>query len=305
MQTTKKRGPFKALLLSLLVPGLGQLYNSHIKKAAAFFTFNNSIYILGYFTLTVHFSNTFHNFIFAVIVYSSLSITTIFSIFDAFKDAHQLDEIELTPYNKWYTYLAIGILQFILIALLHPTHNIANFTVAGDAMWPTIINGDKISASKIAYKTKKPERGDIAFFTPLNTPKQIFLMRVIGIPGDRISMINGQLLINDFPVLRRSTAAPQDTRGVYRGNKLKTFIETLPNGVEYQVVEDDNSNPMRNFPQTLVPPGHYFVLGDNRDNALDSRYLSTGFIPEQNFKGKPLYIYWSDDLNRIGMSFPN
>ena len=190
------------------------------------------------------------------------------------------------------------------------------FNIPSSSMTPTLVVGDYVFAAKYAYgygrysvpfapsfisgrfRAADPAYGDVVVFT---TPKDTtvdYIKRVVGLPGDRIQMREGQLVINDVPVARvalKDVAAGAACGGEVSA-KVKRWRETLPNGVSYITYDCIDNGFLDNTQVYTVPPGHFFALGDNRDNSTDSRMMSAiGFVPMDNLVGKVTRIFWSLD----------
>ncbi len=154
--------------------------------------------------------------------------------------------------------------------------------------------------SRTAYGDgSPPQRGDMAVFK-LPTDRDIdYVKRVVGLPGDRIQMINGVLNINGVPVkLEEIQLSPE----FYRDRNFRFFRETLPNGRSYVIADETADGSADNTDVYVVPPGHYFTLGDNRDNSQDSRFMNVvGYVPEENFVGPVVFRFW----NSKGFSLSN
>jgi len=188
------------------------------------------------------------------------------------------------------------------------------FNIPSSSMTPTLVVGDYVFAAKYAYgygrysvpfapsfisgrfRAADPAYGDVVVFT---TPKDTtvdYIKRVVGLPGDRIQMREGQLVINDIPVARvalKDVAAGAACGGEVSA-KVKRWRETLPNGVSYITYDCIDNGFLDNTQVYTVPPGHFFALGDNRDNSTDSRMMSAiGFVPMDNLVGKVTRIFWS------------
>ncbi|MFO1032611.1 MAG: signal peptidase I [Hyphomicrobiales bacterium] len=156
---------------------------------------------------------------------------------------------------------------------------------------PNLVIGDYFFANRLAYVTADPQRGDMTVFKKPNDPGVDHVKRVIGLPGDRIQMKDGRLILNGTLVERVPEALDTklpDTDG------LTFYRETLPGGRSYAIAEVSDNAGADNTPEYVVPEGAYFVLGDNRDNSQDSRFLDeVGYVPRGNFTGRYSFRFWN------------
>ena len=188
------------------------------------------------------------------------------------------------------------------------------FNIPSGSMMPSLIVGDFVFAAKYAYGysryslpyspswlsgrvfASEPERGDVVVFRLPKDPNINYVKRVVGLPGDRIQMKQGQLFINERAVSRArlSDSLNADACGLDPGAKVKRWRETLPNGVSYETYDCIDNGFYDNTNVYTVPDGHFFALGDNRDNSTDSRVMSAmGYVPMDHLVGRVRRIFWS------------
>ncbi|KIL98728.1 Signal peptidase I [Paramagnetospirillum magnetotacticum MS-1] len=189
------------------------------------------------------------------------------------------------------------------------------FNIPSGSMIPSLLIGDYLFVSKYAYGYSRysmpfgigpgggrimehmPERGDVIVFKKPPENKVDYIKRVVGLPGDRIQVKGGILHINGSAVDRKRIEdfVERDRDG----NILRApqYIETLPNGRKHKIIEFLGDNgPADNTMEYLVPAGHYFMMGDNRDNSADSRFLSeVGYVPAENLVGRAEILFFSGD----------
>jgi signal peptidase I len=200
----------------------------------------------------------------------------------------------------------------ILLLLFLTTFLVQAFVIPTGSMEDTLLIGDHLLVDKLAYAPAGPiskyilpytevKRGDIIVFRYPTDIQQTFVKRCMGIPGDRIHIVNKQVFINDKPLVEPYKYNKTDYIDSYRDNFPGEPNVTLEHGA-IEMLQNNVENG-----EVVVPPGSYFAMGDNRDSSWDSRYW--GFVPRQNIIGKPLIIYWSydrpsDQLNSNSVTFP-
>jgi len=203
----------------------------------------------------------------------------------------------------------------LIIAILIRSLLFQPFYIPSSSMEPTLLVGDRIFVSKYIYGyskhsfpfspdvtnkrffSKLPKRGDLVVFKTPADNRTDYIKRLIGLPGDTLQFINGELFLNDKKISRKKTLNKEIIRC---GNFLLEtdfFIETLPNGVQHLVAYKKKGS-LQNTKKFKVPLEHYFLLGDNRDCSKDSRYLdSVGYVNNLNLVGEAKLIFFSNDTN--------
>ena len=203
----------------------------------------------------------------------------------------------------------------LLIAVLIRSLLFQPFYIPSSSMEPTLLVGDRIFVSKYTYGyskhsfpfspnisderffSKEPKRGDLVVFKTPADNRTDYIKRLIGLPGDTIQFIEGELFINDVKIERNKI---ENKKNIRCGNFLletNTYIETLPNGLQHLVTYKKKGS-LQNSKKFNVPLNHFFLLGDNRDCSKDSRYLdSVGYVNILNLVGEAKIIFFSNDTN--------
>ena len=208
------------------------------------------------------------------------------------------------------------IVQALLIALVVRTFLFQPFNIPSGSLIPTLLIGDYLFVSKYSYGYSKysfpfspnlfsgrilgtpPKRGDVAVFKlPLDNSTD-YIKRVIGLPGDKIQLLNARLYINGQIVPREPTQKITTPDQFGQDVEVPTYTETLPGGVTHLIIQRDGDNGYySNTAVYEVPQGDYFMMGDNRDNSTDSRVSpeqgGVGYVPFENFVGRAEVIFFS------------
>ncbi|GAB1581470.1 signal peptidase I [Phyllobacterium phragmitis] len=202
------------------------------------------------------------------------------------------------------------VVQALVLALIIRTFLFQPFSIPSGSMRPTLLEGDYLFVSKFSYGyshfslpfspdlfsgriwASEPKRGDIVVFKLPSDTSVDYIKRVVGMPGDRIQMRHGVLYINDVPVKREKVGEINNPDITEQNRPVDVYRETLPNGVSYDTLDlmpNSIGDDTRVFE---VPAGHYFMMGDNRDNSLDSRF-TVGYVPFENLVGRANIIFFS------------
>ena len=204
-----------------------------------------------------------------------------------------------------------SILIAIFIALLIRSFIFEPFNIPSGSMKPNLLVGDFIFVSKYSYGFSKhslpfsiplipgkifsntPERGDVVVFKTPENNRTDYIKRVIGLPGDKIEIKNGIIFINGSEILRKKLNDFIDTDNKTSNKRVRMYNEYFFNK-EINILDITDNGIADNTQLFNVPENHFFVMGDNRDNSQDSRFISTvGFIPYENLVGKAQFIFFS------------
>ena len=207
----------------------------------------------------------------------------------------------------------------LIIAIIIRSLIIQPFYIPSSSMEPTLLIGDRIFVSKYSYGfskhsfpfspnfsdnrffSKKPEQGDLVVFKTPADNRTDYIKRLIGLPGDEIQFVEGDILINKKKILRKETKISQAIRCGNYNLETKIFIETLPNGIKYMAAYNKNGT-LQNTKKFKVPQDHYFLMGDNRDCSKDSRFLDdVGYVKNLNLVGKARIIFFSNDTKKSSL----
>ncbi|MGA7804331.1 signal peptidase I [Bradyrhizobium sp.] len=223
-----------------------------------------------------------------------------------------------TKSSSWLSQ-ALQLVGIVLVVFLAKGAIAEPFYVPSGSMEPTLLIGDALLASKFPYGygtaslpmqinlpessrvfEELPKRGDVVVFRWPGDNSQAWVKRVVGLPGDRIQMRQGQLFINDHPAALKPDGIGQAEDDNGGSEPAYRYIETLPNGVSHEILKLRDNGRLDNTQEVTVPAGHLFVLGDNRDNSADSRVPvrdgGVGLLPVDNLVGRADAVVGSWDL---------
>lgn len=188
--------------------------------------------------------------------------------------------------GRWITELIV----IVIIVLFIRAFVAQAYNIPSGSMKPTLLVGDFILVNKLVYRFSEPKRGDIVVFKYPIDPNIDFIKRIVALPGEEVEVRNNQVFINGKPLPLIEVG-----RGEENSVRKVIYEEVLPEGIKHKVqFYEDFPFSKRDFGPVVVPPNHYFVMGDNRDNSEDSRYW--GFVPRENIVGKAFVIYFSGDV---------
>lgn len=225
--------------------------------------------------------------------------------------------------RPWYLEYTASFFPVILVVFVLRSFLFEPFRIPSGSMIPTLQIGDLILVNKYQYGVRlpvihtkiievgQPQRGDVMVFRFPHNPAQDYIKRVVGLPGDRVEYVNRRLIINGEPVPLRPLERYFDPGRV---QYYEQYLEKLGN-VEHRIIMNEGPGvpPVPAYQHThpqacrywaegvscTVPPGHYFMMGDNRDNSEDSRFW--GFVPEGNIVGRAFFIWMNfGNIGRIG-----
>ena len=267
-----RRSPLIAALLSLLVPGLGQVYVGRPARGAAWF-----LAILAVEAAMLYFLFTQPRFWMIALSIAAWLAATLFQIGEAAVLARRATHHQLQRYNKWYVYVALFAVSMALnvatcLALTRDAATPARmYSINSSDMQPALQRGDRFVADRNHYRRNEPARGDVAVYLHPRRPETLYVKRIVALAGDRVAIRDGRAIVNGFAL---------DEPYAILGDPAAFYSQTR---------------------EITVPDGHVFVLGDNRANSFDSRAANDhGPVPVENLRARATDIAWSRTLSRIG-----
>jgi signal peptidase I len=230
-------------------------------------------------------------------------------------EKNQNKEAPKTIVDSWYFMLVVC----ITIAILFRSLVFEPFHIPSGSMKPTLLTGDYIFVSKSSYgysrfsfplglrifegriNARQPERGDVIVFRPKNRSGIDYIKRLIGLPGDSIQYKRSELYINGKKIPRTRIEDFVEKKSDGTEVSIPQYIETLPEGKSYRTLDKQKDGMLDDTPEFIVPPGAYFMMGDNRDESADSRTETVNFVPFENLVGRAdrIFLSSSDDLWKL------
>ena len=288
-----RRRPWLAVFLSLVMPGLGQIYCGDMPRGIAVILVM-TLFPLGWVGAMMINKST--PIAYCFIMWGIVLLAIVFAVIDAYRTARRTRfDYPLRDYNHWGLYLALiwiaGAGTIGYTAMVRE-NMFAAYRVPSLSMAPTIAYNDRVIANKLAYRHKKPQRGDVVLFNQPDHLRGYYVKRIVALGGDTVEIRNGELWIND-QVLEREWIEKKT---------ITTPKESLTGDVYWEINGDtryqifDVENPSRedvqpdNFGPVTVPEYQCFVVGDNRKYSFDSRNFGT--LSLGALKGKQRFIYW-------------
>lgn len=265
----KIKSPVISSIFSLILPGLGQVYNSQPVKGIV-------IYLIGIVGLLIYSLSKIQYHFYGLVVLVLLSLFYyLYAFIDSIIVSRRSSPDEPKSYNKWYVYLLILLLSAIVNTtlvenIINEFLSIKSYKLPAGSMRPTMDIGDYFISNMHPFAKTKPDYGDIIVFSNPQNKANDLVKRVVAIPGDLVEIKDKKLFVN---------------------GKLQNE--------PYVIHLDPESNAQRDdYGPLAIPVDTYFVLGDNRDNSFDSRFF--GPVSVSDIKGKALYFYWSKTKDKIG-----
>jgi len=306
---TSKRSAVLAGILSLLAPGVGQVYCGRIVRGLLFMTLVITAIPLYFQVLTRVSTPTTAALLFVVGAYLT---TCLIPILDALWMARRTRrDYQLKEYNRLSVYFLFWVIMAgssLGYALHARSEHVEAFRVPSASMYPTIVPDDRFLANKTVYDTADPEPGDLVIYISPTHRRQKWIKRVIACAGDTVEIRQGEVWVNDQPLNRKErsdgsldTIATRYTAGPYKGQVIDGTIYEEHNGgkVYLTLYSGHEGSSLADFPRTVIPAHHCFVLGDNRDDSYDSRHH--GSIPLATIIGRADYLYCPvKDWSRFG-----
>jgi signal peptidase I len=294
-QGKNSRKPIIAFLLSLFTPGLGHIYVGKLKIGLLLFLVSQVVLSFLYSWFRV--ASTFYGLASVLTIEAGLRI---FIIANAVFLCYRQKDYVLQPFNKLGVMILIGVAMLstpIVISKMDML-GIMTFRIPTSSNEPTIKVNDYMVSDLTYYKNNSVGYGDLVTYKIANGETWVF--RVVGLPLDTISIADNVVSINHKIC---KTALVKEFKTIEFS--ILELEEVLPNGHKHILykLSEPIAEARNNVNDTIIPAGHYYLLGDNRDNAADSRF--NGFISKDQITGRIVYSYWGDSKERMNLNFLN
>jgi len=274
MEATKRRNPVIAVLLSILLPGLGQMYNGKFLRGV--------LLHCGFWLVLIGMglSGLAFSLYGLIAIATTAAIAQVLIAIDAAIGARRATALPLRWYNKWWAYVGVLVCAGLILEPMivwgaqYQIVGVRTFGIPASSMIPALEPGDCLLARLERYRDHLPKRGEVIIFRYTVDESKFFAKRVIGIPGEELEIKDKAVFIN--------------------GRRLDDPWSVH----ESPVMQPRGASPRDNMGPITIPPNSVFVMGDNRDFSHDSRFW--GFVEKRGIEGKALFIYYSKDWSRIG-----
>lgn len=298
-----RRKPWLAALLSVLTPGVGHLYSGQPRAALAAAGIALAAQAAMLAAVTIPPKTP-------AIAYTQLALLGLYLLLPlaimvhAALAARRAGAVPLARYNLLLVYLfaiAAWLGEYQIYGKIEAAVSAsAALPVTAADMAPTLSPGEVVFAHRGYYAEHAPAHGEVVALRNPGDRTQIWLLRIVALPGDRVAMQDGRLMLNGAPVARQPAelaGTGEDTAIDGDGKPVAILTETLPGGASYRIAERiAEPGPAGNLPEQEVPPGAVFLLGDNRGAATDSRIL--GPVGIDKLESRPTFIFWSPEEGR-------
>ena len=298
MQEATRRSVLAAVLLSLVCPGLGHIYCGRATRGVTLFLCSLLFapIALGLSTLGSSVAT------FAALVASALSVigVMIFAVVDAGRTALG-QGARFTPgeLNRAWLYVLFAVLGAtypVGSQLVVRTTGFQAFLVPMASMSPTILPGDRVIVNRMEYDLRAPRRGDVVAFRNPTNRSEVYLKRVIGLPGDVVRVDGNRVTLNGTP-LSLTPVSPASLGSTQEAVGEEAVSREAIDGRGHRILIGPGESRLAHHPAVVVPDGSCFCLGDNRDRSRDSRDF--GFVPLGDILGPARYVFWPLDRWRL------
>jgi signal peptidase I len=278
-------------LLSLVFPGLGQVHAQAWRPGAMLLAVAVAADIVALRVLASDPTPLMVGIL--VAMFAGVVLLHLVATIDAVLRTRRAGGARWRPWYRSTWFAAVVFVATSISAAQLMPRGWRSFLVPSGSMVPTLLVGDYVMAD-VRPGAAMLSRGDVIVFVSPRDGKTDYVKRVVGLPGDTVQLVHGRLLVNGQQVDRRVAAAG------YKEWKSDVYNEVLPGGATDTILQQTDDGPYDNTAEFHVPQDAVFVLGDNRDNSLDSRMPQVGFVRRDQIVGRVRTIYWAADRDRIG-----